>query len=185
MVVKLFPTWKYLKMEEFVLIPDQIAEKFLELFQRALSIRHNLNPPEHVVKFKQHLERFNPRGADLQVDFMLLLRVFTILEHKDAPPTMGEMSTELNIPLSSATRTVDWLVDANIVERINDPDDRRVVRVQLTETGHQLYRTEMEYRKAQVKRLLAHFSAEEQEQLLHLVRKALELLPSQNSGPTP
>jgi DNA-binding MarR family transcriptional regulator len=166
-------------MEEFILIPDQIADNFLELFQRALAVRHNLNPPEHVVSFKQHLERFNPGGADLQMDFMLLFRVFTILERRKSPPTMGEMSAELNIPLSSATRTVDWLVGTNIVERVNDPDDRRVVRVQLTETGHQLYRTEREYRKTQVKRLLAHFSAEEQEQLLHLLRKVLDLLPAQ------
>ncbi len=113
------------------------------------------------------------------MDFLLLFRVFSILEHKDTPPTMGEMSSELDIPLSSATRTVDWLVGTNIVERVNDPDDRRIVRVQLTETGHQLYRTEMEYRKTQVKRLLAHFSAEEQETLLHLLRKALDLVPAQ------
>jgi DNA-binding MarR family transcriptional regulator len=166
-------------MEVIALIPDQIVENYLELFQRAISMRHNLNPPEHLVSFKQHLERFNPGGADLQMDFMLLFRVFTILEQRQSPPTMGEMSAELNIPLSSATRTVDWLVGTNIVERVNDPDDRRVVRVQLTETGHQLYRTEMEYRKTQLKRLLAHFSSEEQEQLLHLLKKALDLLPAQ------
>jgi DNA-binding MarR family transcriptional regulator len=166
-------------MEENTLIPDQIVDKFLELLKRAISIRHNLNPPEHVVSFKQHLERFNPGGADQQMDFMLLWRVFSILEHRDTPPTMGEVSSELNIPLSSATRTVDWLVGTNIVERVNDPDDRRVVRVQLTETGHQLYRTEMTYRKAQIKQLLAHFSAEEQEALLHLLKKVLDLLPAQ------
>ena len=166
-------------MEENTVVTDQIAEKFLELFQRAISIRLNLNPPEHTVSFKQHLERFNPGAGDLQMDFMLLFRVFTILEHRKTPPTMGEVSADLNIPLSSATRTVDWLVSANIVERVSDPDDRRVVRVQLTETGHQLYRTEMEYRKTQVQRLMAHFSQEEQEQLLHLLRKALDLLPVQ------
>ena len=166
-------------MEEILQTSDQIAENFLELFQRAISLRHNLNPPEHVVSLKQHLERFNPGSGDLQMDFMLLLRVFTILEHKETPPTMGEMSTELNIPLSSATRTVDWLVSTNIVERINDPDDRRVVRIRLTETGHQLYQTEMSYRKSQVKRLLAYFSSEERQQLLHLLRKTLDLLAVQ------
>ncbi len=166
-------------MEENTLATGQIAEKFLELFQRAISIRLALNPPEHMVSFKQRLERFNPGAGDLQMDFMLLFRVFTILVHRKTPPTMGEVSADLNIPLSSATRTVDWLVGANIVERVSDPDDRRVVRVQLTEIGHQLYRTEMEYRKTQIQRLMAHFSQEEQEQLLHLLRKVLDLLPVQ------
>jgi DNA-binding MarR family transcriptional regulator len=166
-------------MEEIILTSDQIANQFLELFQRAISIRHNLNPPEHLVNLKRHLERFNPGGGDLQMNFMLLFRVFAILEQKETPPTMGEMSTELNIPLSSATRTVDWLVSSNIVERINDPDDRRVVRIRLTDTGLKLYQTEMDYRKSQIKRLLAHFSPEERQQLLHLLRKALDLLPAQ------
>jgi DNA-binding MarR family transcriptional regulator len=166
-------------MEEIILTSDQIANQFLELFQRAISIRHNLNPPEHLVNLKRQLERFNPGGGDLQTNFMLLFRVFAILEHKEAPPTMGEMSAELNIPLSSATRTVDWLVSSNIVERINDPDDRRVVRIRLTKTGLKLYQTEMDYRKNQIKRLLAHFSPEERQQLLHLLTKALDLLPAQ------
>lgn len=166
-------------MEENTLTNGPIAEKFLELFQRAISIRLALNPPEHIVRFKQRLERFNPGTGDLQMDFMLLLRVFTILVQRKTPPTMGEVSADLNIPLSSATRTVDWLVGANIVERVSDPDDRRVVRVQLTETGHQLYRTEMEYRKTQIQRLMTHFSQEEQEQLLRLLRKVLDLLPVQ------
>ena len=166
-------------MEEITPKYDQIADQFLELFQRAISIRHNLNPPEHLVNLKKHLERFNPEGGDLQMNFMLLFRVFAILEHKETLPTMGEMSTELNIPLSSATRTVDWLVSTNIVERVNDPDDRRVVRIRLTETGHQLYQTEMNYRKHQIKRLMDHFSPEECQQLLHLMKKALDLLQVQ------
>jgi DNA-binding MarR family transcriptional regulator len=164
-------------MEENIHTIEKTAAEILEIFQRAISIRINLTPSEHVLKFKRRLEYFNPEAGDSQLDFMLLFHVFTILEHRKTPPTMGEMSTELNIPLSSATRNVDWLVSNNIVERIDDPDDRRVVRVRLTETGHQLYQTEMAYRETQIQRLIAHFSSEEQGQLLHLLRKMLEQLP--------
>ena len=75
------------------------------------------------------------------------------------------------MPSSSATRLVDWLVRANFVERIDDPGDRRIVRVRLTAIGKQVHLTTLNHNKQQIMHLLSLFSLDEQEQLLRLIYK--------------
>ena len=89
---------------------------------------------------------------------------------------MGELSTELGIPLSSATRIIDGLVSGNFIERIPDESDRRVVRVQMTTTGKEIYQTAMEFNKQRIAHLLSKFTLDEQTQLLHLMNKMFDSL---------
>ena len=53
--------------------------------------------------------------------------------------TMGELSKSIAAPMSSTTRMVNWLVDNGYAVRLSDPDDRRIVRVTLTEEGRKLH----------------------------------------------
>ena len=62
-----------------------------------------------------------------------------VAEH-DGPITMGDLASRLLIANSSCHRLVSRLVDGGELERIADPTDGRVVRVQLTTTGRRLYR---------------------------------------------
>ena len=89
---------------------------------------------------------------------------------------MGELSSELEVPLSTATRIVDGLVQAGMVERVNDPSDRRVVRVGMSENGYELYQAGMAYNRQRMAKLLNVFTAEEQEQLLKLMNKLFDAL---------
>jgi DNA-binding MarR family transcriptional regulator len=92
---------------------------------------------------------------------------------------MSELSLKLNVPMSSATRIVDWLVRGDLVERVNDPNDRRVVRVAMSKSGRELYETAMIYNKQRIARLLKDFSVEEQEQLLELMTKLFNSLSNE------
>src|SRR5258708_12872509 len=51
------------------------------------------------------------------------------------PMTVGALAEELAISAPSATGLVDRLVDRGLVERERASDDRRTVRVSLTESG--------------------------------------------------
>ena len=53
--------------------------------------------------------------------------------------TMGELSKGIAAPMSSTTRMVNWLVDNGYAHRLSDPDDRRIVRVALTDEGRKLH----------------------------------------------
>ena len=71
---------------------------------------------------------------------------------------------------------VDWLVESGYAVRLDDPEDRRIVLVSLTEAGRELYRAIDDYIRQQVERVLRQFTAEEREELVRLLRKAVKVL---------
>ncbi len=153
---------------------EVVADRFIDLIQDFIRLRPNLVMPEHIVRFKQQMEKL--RGSGNPEDHIFLLRVFVGLAHSDTPLTMGELSAALNIPLSSATWIVDWLVRGRFLERTNNPEDRRVVLVRMTRDGEQFFQTAMDYNKKRIAHLMEKFSPEEQDQLLRLMGKLLNRL---------
>ena len=89
---------------------------------------------------------------------------------------MSELGSELDVPMSTATRIVDGLVRGGMAERFNDPTDRRVVRVGMSKSGRELYEAGTAYNKQRIAKLLKNFTAEEQAQLLKLMNKLFEAL---------
>jgi DNA-binding MarR family transcriptional regulator len=87
---------------------------------------------------------------------------------------MGRLSSELDVPLSTTTRIVDGLVQAGMVKRVNDPGDRRLVRVGMSANGRELYEAGMAYNKQRIAKLLNVFTANEQAQLLKLMNKLFD-----------
>jgi DNA-binding MarR family transcriptional regulator len=80
--------------------------------------------------------------------------------------SMGELSTALSVPLSTATRVVDLLVEEGYIQRSNDPDDRRIVRVSFTERGQELYKLMDGYITARVRKITGYLKEDELETLL-------------------
>ena len=99
-----------------------------------------------------------------------------LLSQNPEPITMSELSSTLNVPMSTATRIVDGLVKNDMAERVNDTNDRRIVRVGMSQNGRQLYEMGMAYNKERITRLLKDFTTEEQTQLLNLMNKLFEAL---------
>ena len=85
--------------------------------------------------------------------------------------TMGEFGNALSVPLSTATRIADWLVDHGYIQRLPDTEDRRVVRVALTETGKELFKAIDQYIRQRMHQVLSSLTAEERTILLTLVSK--------------
>jgi len=52
--------------------------------------------------------------------------------------TMSHLADVLNVSLSSATGLVDRIAERGYVERIRPPEDRRVVRIRLTDEGSRM-----------------------------------------------
>jgi Transcriptional regulators len=64
----------------------------------------------------------------------LQLRVLMLIE-LDGPQSPGAIATELGVHPSNATRTCDKLVQADLISRGEDPQDRRFIRLELTRRG--------------------------------------------------
>ncbi len=164
---------------------EKTADQFIELIQKYIYLRPKMILPQHVVQFKKKMEglknKMDGAGSNPE-DYAFLFRILILLVKSDNPLTMSELSVELNVPMSTATRIVDWLVRGDMAERVNDPNDRRMVRVSMSKSGREMYETGMTYNKQRISKLLKDFSSEEQAQLLKLMNKLFDSLASENEG---
>jgi len=85
--------------------------------------------------------------------------------------TMGEFSNALAVPLSTATRIADWLVAHSYIQRLPDTEDRRVVRISLTEPGKVLFKRIDRYIRQRMLQIMSSLTNEERTILLTLVGK--------------
>jgi DNA-binding MarR family transcriptional regulator len=175
MGLELLPFWKYSTLEANMPESDQIANEFVQLVQRFLRLHPRLVfPDERVASMREQLRDLKASSAANPEERVFLFRILAILRQSETPPTMGELGAELGLPLSSATRMADGLVRANLAERCADPNDRRVVRLCMTDGGRQFIEMGLSFVRERIVQVLNHFSAREQAQLLRLVTKLID-----------
>jgi MarR family transcriptional regulator, organic hydroperoxide resistance regulator len=85
--------------------------------------------------------------------------------------TMSRLAESLDVPLSTATHTVDRLVSKRLVERNRSEEDRRVVEVQMSEYGSKLQAVFRDKRKVVARSWLEPLSGDEREAFLKLMAK--------------
>lgn len=124
-------------------------------------------------ELSQVRERLNT-GTEAQPTskYDLFYRVSSSMQDRESV-TMGELSRIMSVPMSSATRIADWLVDNGYFERWPDPDDRRVIRLSLTPAGKEIHKTIDDYVKERVEQILSCLTREEQSILLTLMSKVV------------
>ncbi len=133
--------------------------------------------PQDLVRLKQRLGALHQADASRRAaDYDLFYGIGVVLARGTEPLTMSELSAALAVPLSTATRMVDWLVESGYAERLSDPTDRRVVLVGLTEAGREVYAAINTFMRERVRRLLEAFSTEERQELIRLLRKLADTL---------
>jgi DNA-binding MarR family transcriptional regulator len=96
-------------------------------------------------------------------------QVLALLEMHDAMP-MSRLAEELDVALPNATGIVKRMAERGLVERTHDEEDRRVVRVGLTEGGRQLIGEMEAGRRKRMTALIGALDAREQRRLLQAVR---------------
>ena len=159
---------------------NQSSDEMKNLVQRLFRLRHrfHVGVPEKIQALKKRLFKdghSNP--VENTTDFDLFYNIGSAFSRQTEPTmTMGDLSRSLNVPLSTATRIVDWLVNNGYAQRLPDPDDRRVVRVALTETGSAMYLEIDNFFMERIERLMRVFTPEEQNTFRGLLRKIVNTL---------
>jgi DNA-binding MarR family transcriptional regulator len=148
-------------------IDNQIEEqaKQLETVLPALMRRLFTLNPEHPV-------------SDLPV---AQLRVCIVLQ--SGPKPMSAASEELGISMSATTQLADRLERAGLVERVADPDDRRMKRLSLTAYGAELMAWRRNVRLARTQEMLTVLTPEERLEALRVVGRMLEAAHATRPGP--
>ncbi len=151
--------------------PEDQTLRFVQYLKEVLAKVSNPAPDELM-----HLETLlkGVRSKE-QIDPAEFYEIGNILYRKKNP-TMGELSNELSVPLSSATRMANWWVDNGYARRLSDPDDRRVVRLTLTDEGMRLLESLEKHITATVEKVLAVLTDEEQATLVRLFGKVASSL---------
>lgn len=83
------------------------------------------------------------------------LRVLFALGAGESPKSVNEIADAVQLSLAAAGRTVDRLVTDGLVDRREDPADRRIKRVSLTATGRELVDGQLTVQRELVQRFVA------------------------------
>jgi DNA-binding MarR family transcriptional regulator len=85
--------------------------------------------------------------------------------------SLSELSRRLAAQSSSVTGIVDRMVQADLVEREQSTDDRRVWRIRMTDKGEAIARTTQVLPWDLLRAALGSLDAREKEQLTHILQK--------------
>src|SRR5437868_7956227 len=99
------------------LYPPEIVEIMQRVFR--LKNRFRVAVPENIASLGERIRKSNLAGKTGHFNnFDLFYNAGLVFSRHDGPITMGELGRDLNIPLSTATRTVDWLVENGYAQRL-------------------------------------------------------------------
>jgi len=97
---------------------------------------------------------------------------------------VSNMGEYLGVTNAAASQMIDRLVQNGLVERTEDPTDRRVKQLKLTGKGSSLIQEGVELRRRWIDDLINALTVEEQEAIIAalntLTNTAMELEPSNN-----
>ena len=92
-----------------------------------------------------------------------------LFEHGDM--TIGDLSNKMFLAFSTTTDLVDRMEKNELVVRIREEQDRRVVRIKLLKEGERVIEEVIQKRQEYLKTVLANFTEEEAVQFASLLEK--------------
>ncbi len=126
-----------------------------------------MNETEKLDKIEQSISRVMKRLTHTnQPDSLAMqlplaqLRLAHALHHSDVSlgETMGALKERLGVGNSALTQAGDRLIHNGLAERLDDPNDRRVVRMRLTEKGRSWVDDIRMQRKRRIEEILDHLT---------------------------
>ncbi|MGW0534827.1 MarR family winged helix-turn-helix transcriptional regulator [Streptomyces sp. NPDC003032] len=131
-----------------------LAEQLLRLTRRLHRIQ------------KHHLEPVGVTPAQS--------RLLRTLAHFEGPPRMADLAQRLEVVPRAVTSLVDGLEASGLVRRAPDPSNRRVIRIELTDTGQDALKKLRGARRAAAEDILAPLTADQRAVLGGLLSALLD-----------
>jgi len=124
---------------------------------------------QDILKQFQDVNATAANGPHVELN-MQELRVVEFLGN-EGPRMMRELAEHLSVAVNSMTSIVDNLEHKELVRRQRSEEDRRVVRVELTDAGREIYRSLVEVNLRLFRTMLGALTEDEQEIFMVLFRK--------------
>ncbi|SER91224.1 MarR family winged helix-turn-helix transcriptional regulator [Salipaludibacillus aurantiacus] len=134
-------------------MPEQEKQQTLEHTQ-VENIEKSLRMIADIVKQK---------GREILSDFPITPPQFVALQwlHEYGDMTIGELSSKMYLACSTTTDLVDRMEKNDLVERVKDTNDRRVVRIHLLDKGATIIREVINQRQGYLQGVLDDFSKQD------------------------
>ena len=113
--------------------------------------------------------RMRQRFAEDQIEFSSVPLLKTLLCH--GPMRLSALAAELELDASTVSRHVRQLEDRGLLERADDPDDRRASRVTVSAHGRSCLENAANSRRAMIATVLERWSDADREQLRLLLNR--------------
>lgn len=105
---------------------------------------------------------------------VLVFTLGALSHHKKL--TMTGIGCHLSVPKPHVTALVDKLIKEELAERLSDPNDRRVIYIQLTEKGRNMLKTIKQLISKELKEKLSLLAPEQLETLSAASQQVREVL---------
>ncbi|GAA3354302.1 MarR family transcriptional regulator [Streptomyces antimycoticus] len=120
---------------------------------------------EQLLRLTRRLHRAQKRHMEPLGITPAQSRLLRTVSHTDQPPRMADLAQRLEVVPRAVTTLVDALEAHGSVRRVPDPSNRRVVRIELTDTGRATLRALREARRAAAEDILAPLSDQQRDAL--------------------
>lgn len=138
----------------------------------------NNKTPESVIKIEKKLRYISgmikQNGRKILHNYPITPPQFVALQWllEEGDLTIGELSNKISLAFSTTTDLVDRMEKNELVKRVRDEKDRRVVRIKLLDKGKVIIREVIEKRQEYLQEVLKEFTPDEVSTLFEM----LELL---------
>lgn len=132
------------------------------------TIRQGIDQVTHRA-FHEHIRFVKASGLTMP-QFNILMQL-----HYQRECGVSDISARMDISNAAASQLVDKLVQAGLLERAEDPNDRRVKQLRLTENGRELVETALAARYRWVDELIERLTLAEREK----IAEAMQILIKQ------
>ncbi|MGW6358726.1 MarR family winged helix-turn-helix transcriptional regulator [Streptomyces sp. NPDC055092] len=129
---------------------------------------------EQLLRLTRRLQRIQKRYLEPVGITPAQSRLLRTLVHYDTPPRMADLAERLEVVPRAVTTLVDGLETADLVRRVPDPTNRRVIRIELTEEGRKALRELRSARRTAAEDILAPLSPDQRAQLGVLMNALFE-----------
>ena len=126
---------------------------------------------EKELRYISHL--IKQKGREILSNYTITPPQFIALQwlHESGDMTIGDLSTKMYLAFSTTTDLVDRMEKNELVQRVRDENDRRVVRIHLLSEGERIIQEVILKRQDYLRDITEEFNEEEFEQLSRTLQK--------------
>ncbi|MER6104977.1 MarR family transcriptional regulator [Streptomyces sp. NPDC001832] len=132
---------------------------------------------EQLLRVTRRLQRIQSRQLEPIGITPAQFRLLRTVAHFDGPPRMADLAQRLDVVPRAVTSLVDGLEASGRVRRAPDPDNRRVVRIEITDEGLATLRSLRDARRAAAEEIVAPLTADQREVLGGLLSALVNGMP--------